>query len=235
MQFSAKNYAKNRPATSQPPRLVPHSEKSWIHHRTMLSSEAFLRDNKKSATKFYLQTRMHSSRMRTVRCSSRMPGGCLPRGAKVYPSGCLPMGCLPTGVSASGGGGCTPPLPPWTEFLTHGCENITFPQLRLRTVKSNSNWYIEYWWLNDTVLTFVFRDWLETELTEESLLRRGIMSVSPRDFSRFHGIIDRKTLRLSTALTVSLIKHFIGQWSWYDELIQSLCRSASPWMLLLFA
>ena len=22
----------------------------------------------------------------------------------------------------------------WTEFLTHGCENITFPQLLLRTV-----------------------------------------------------------------------------------------------------
>ena len=25
-------------------------------------------------------------------------------------------------------------LPLWTEFLTHACENITFPQLRLRTV-----------------------------------------------------------------------------------------------------
>ena len=25
-------------------------------------------------------------------------------------------------------------IPPWTEFLTHACENITFPQLRLRTV-----------------------------------------------------------------------------------------------------
>ena len=138
--------------------------------------------DKKSATKFYLQTRMHSSRMRTVRCSSRMPGGV----------------CL---------GGVH--LPPWTEFLTHTCENITFPQLRLWTVKSNSNWSIEYWWLNDTVLTFVFRDWLETELTEESLLRRGIMSVSHRDFWRFHGIIDRTTLRLSTALTASLIKHVI--------------------------
>ena len=23
----------------------------------------------------------------------------------------------------------------WTEFLTHACQNITFPQLRLRTVK----------------------------------------------------------------------------------------------------
>ena len=26
------------------------------------------------------------------------------------------------------------PLPPWTEFLTHACENITFPQLLMRTV-----------------------------------------------------------------------------------------------------
>ena len=26
-------------------------------------------------------------------------------------------------------------LPLWTEFLTHSCKNITFPQLRLRTVK----------------------------------------------------------------------------------------------------
>ena len=25
----------------------------------------------------------------------------------------------------------------WTEFLTHACENITFPQLLLRTVKTN--------------------------------------------------------------------------------------------------
>ena len=27
-----------------------------------------------------------------------------------------------------------PPPPPPTEFLTHACEKITFPQLRLRTV-----------------------------------------------------------------------------------------------------
>ena len=44
------------------------------------------------------------------------------------------------GLHGGGGGGvylvgCTPPLPPWTEFLTHACENITFPQLLLRMVK----------------------------------------------------------------------------------------------------
>ena len=74
-------------------------------------------------------TRMHSSRMRTICWSSRVcpgsvcPGGCLPRGV------CLPRGCLPSrsrGVSAR--------HPPWTEFVTHACENITFPQLHLRTV-----------------------------------------------------------------------------------------------------
>ena len=63
---------------------------------------------------------MHSSRMRTVRCSGRL----------------IKEGCLP----AQGGGGCLPRVvytspSQWTEFLTHICENITFPQLRLRTVK----------------------------------------------------------------------------------------------------
>ena len=38
------------------------------------------------------QTRMHSSRMRTVRYSGRV--GCLPKGE------CLPKGCLPKGVFA---------------------------------------------------------------------------------------------------------------------------------------
>ena len=48
---------------------------------------------------------MHSSRMRSVRCSSHPGGG----------------GCLP--------GGCTPPC-----GQTDICENITFLQLLLRTV-----------------------------------------------------------------------------------------------------
>ena len=75
------------------------------------------------------ETRMHSSRMRTVRISSHLRGGdvsaqggvCLPGG--VFQGGCLPGGCLPRGVSAGGmsAQGCvsqnalgqTPPL--WTE------------------------------------------------------------------------------------------------------------------------
>ena len=98
--------------------------------------------------------RMHYSRMRTVRCSSHLGrmsargcvsahGGCL--NGRV---GCLAGECLPNGVSAWHGGmsawgvsawqGCTSP-PLWTEFLTQTCENITFPQLRLRTVKMPVN------------------------------------------------------------------------------------------------
>ena len=52
---------------------------------------------------------------------------------------CIPVGCVPS-LCLVGRDvcprWCTPPPPPplWTEFLTHTCENITFPQLRLRTV-----------------------------------------------------------------------------------------------------
>ena len=77
---------------------------------------------------------MHSSRMRTVRCSSRLPGlsvqggvcpgGVCPGWGVVCSGGCLPQCML---------GHTSPPL--WTEFLTRACEDITFPKLRLRTVK----------------------------------------------------------------------------------------------------
>ena len=62
-------------------------------------------------------------------------GVCLGKG--VCPRGFLPRGCLP--------GECTLPWTQrqtplsWTEFLTHASENITFPQLLLRTVKITSN------------------------------------------------------------------------------------------------
>ena len=54
-------------------------------------------------------TRMHSSRMHTVRCSGH-PRGCVCLGVSAH-GGCLPRGCLPRGVSAQGGvcpGGCLP-------------------------------------------------------------------------------------------------------------------------------
>ena len=64
---------------------------------------------------------------------------------------CIPVGCVLSpalAVCPGGGGGagvsvwrgCMPrgvyALPSWTEFLTRACENITFPQLCLRTVIS---------------------------------------------------------------------------------------------------
>ena len=36
------------------------------------------------------------------------------------------------------GGGVHGIHPPWTEFLTHASENITFPQLMLRAVKNKT-------------------------------------------------------------------------------------------------
>ena len=94
----------------------------------------------------FLLTRMHSSRMCTVRCSGHcreggLPGGvcpgvCLP--GRCLPGGYLPGRCLPRGVSARGVGvypsmhwGRHPPV----NRITDACENITFPQLLLRTVK----------------------------------------------------------------------------------------------------
>ena len=69
--------------------------------------------------RFYLisNTRMHSSRMRTVCCNSRLGGGCLPGrgGLCVYlgeggvPGVVYPGGCLPA----------TPPPALWTEWQTH--------------------------------------------------------------------------------------------------------------------
>ena len=93
--------------------------------------------------------------MRTVRCSGRLGGG-LPEGGVCLGGGdiCLGEGGVyPLGTEAD-----TPPLPPdpevdtprprgrhtppWTQFLTHACENITyitFPQLLLRTVIRSSH------------------------------------------------------------------------------------------------
>ena len=79
--------------------------------------------------------RAHNPRVSSV--------GDLPKGVCAHRGyltrGCLPgwchhRGCLPRGLSAWGclPRGYTSPL--WTKFVTHVCEKITFPQLRLRTV-----------------------------------------------------------------------------------------------------
>ena len=107
---------------------------------------------------------MHSISIHTIRCSGRLgergsawedicPWGCLPRGCLpkgsawgegVCSGGCLPRrsGCLPRVVSAWGylprrvcPRGCLPwGCPPCDQNSSHACENITFPQLRMRTV-----------------------------------------------------------------------------------------------------
>ena len=103
----------------------------------------------KSRKNLFIITRMHSSRMRTVRSSGRMmggggvcprgvcPSGGVPRGCAwgVFPGGCLPggvclgavclrdvclRGCLPVGYLP----GVCVHLPLVTEFFTHACENI---------------------------------------------------------------------------------------------------------------
>ena len=65
------------------------------------------------------KTKMHSSRMYTVRCSSRLLGG----------------GGLCPGESAQGGVCQTPPV----NRMTDACENITLPQTTLRTVITTEN------------------------------------------------------------------------------------------------
>ena len=64
-------------------------------------------------------------------------GSICQEGVGVCPGGVCLVVCvsLPGGVSAPVHAGIyTPPPPPWTEFLTHACENITIPQLRLQMV-----------------------------------------------------------------------------------------------------
>ena len=76
-------------------------------------------------------TRMHSSRMCSSDRLGEMPEwGCVCQGG----------GCLPGGVAYLGWVYTIPPRhrgrhpPPWAEFLTHTCENVTFPQQQLRMV-----------------------------------------------------------------------------------------------------
>ena len=79
--------------------------------------------------KIQMRTRMHSSRMRTARSltvSRSICHVCPPPHTPPYhalvPCHACPLPHIPP---------ChTCPPPPWTEFLTHASENITFPELR---------------------------------------------------------------------------------------------------------
>ena len=81
-----------------------------------------------------MRTRIHSSTMCTIHCSSHLPEGMSAQGVFVW------EGVCPGGGSVCLGGFCPGDCtPPWTEFLTHARENITFPQLRLR-IGSGYQW-----------------------------------------------------------------------------------------------
>ena len=61
------------------------------------------------------------------------------------------LGGVCTGGSAPGG----VRLPLWTEFLTYACENITFPQLLLRTVTTQK------WCMKNQVNEIITKDCTE--------------------------------------------------------------------------
>ena len=94
------------------------------------------------------ETRMHSSRY-VPSAAVAIGGG----GGGSAQWGCqLRVICLGQGVCQGGcipafNGADTPRL--WIEFLTHTCENITFPQLLLRTViiSSSCDWLLLKWWV----------------------------------------------------------------------------------------
>ena len=109
--------------------------------------------------------RMYSSRMCTARFS----------------------GHLGWEVSAWGGGGvwlrgrgvcpwCVH-LPPWPEFLTHACENITFPQLLLRAVKTTKmtsrpdTVLINYWQRGINLAIKIGRNWQKIRFVLKSDLQ----------------------------------------------------------------
>ena len=80
-----------------------------------------------------------------------VPGGCLVRGVSAPPGGCLlPGGVCSRGVSAPGGWSSTPPLgpgrypcpPPWTEWMTDRCKNITLAKTSFRPVIKDRNNYL---------------------------------------------------------------------------------------------
>ena len=68
------------------------------------------------------ETKMHFSRMRTVRCSGRISCHARPPPSHAHPP---------------------PPRMPPTPRLTHTSENIAFPQLRLRMVIICERWILD--------------------------------------------------------------------------------------------
>ena len=99
--------------------------------------------------------------------------------------GCLPSGCLSRGVYTPCTQKQTPQLharihPPWTEWLTDRCKNITFPQLRLLAVIK------VVFWLKEMSLHYFFMYWIIKRLHTFACARAALtsrLSGSPRDAS----------------------------------------------------
>ena len=103
----------------------------------------------------HLSCYAHPSTAKHVPCHAHPPATCAP--AIHAPRHTCPLPCMPPATHAPCHAHpclpCTPPAmqspsatlaptmhaPLWTEFLTHACENITFPQFRLRTVINRWN------------------------------------------------------------------------------------------------
>ena len=104
MQFSAKN--SKIIGWHTPRELVPPGI-SWIRHWEHSFTQSIITHVRKIWTN---KSRVHSSRICTVRCSGRL-GGCLPGFIwSTLGEVCLPRGCLPRGVCQ---GVCyTPPVDP---------------------------------------------------------------------------------------------------------------------------
>ena len=111
--------------------------RDWIHYNSALCTKHFEQIHAKNHEKKC--TRMHSSRMRTVRNSSRLlPEGSAPGGEGVSALGRLWGAVCSRGVCSQGVGGgipaCTEADPP-VNRMTNRCKNITFAT-SLRTVKT---------------------------------------------------------------------------------------------------
>ena len=133
------------------------SARNLLVHHSSLSHTTYVETNKQEIEYMHLSpVKLNSVTFKTVgKCYSKynsiqecIPVGCIPSAAVAvffWGGGCLPRGCLPGGGLPGGGvclGGCLPrrgvhPLPPVDRIdtrLTHAWENITLPQLLLRTV-----------------------------------------------------------------------------------------------------
>ena len=97
-----------------------------------------------------------------------IPVGCVPSVAVAVEMGCLPQCMLGYMPSA-----CWDTSRLWTEFLTHACENITFPQLLLWTVTRLSDPWFDPGLENYQIAKYICLGWHdENEIRVRELVKR---------------------------------------------------------------